>query len=142
MWPGCWSGWASACLDGRRLDAVHGTQYLVPIFGAFHPGREASDQRHLLAGVVPGRAFAQIGGDEPPDQVRVREVVGPQAAVPGLGLQPEGQAYAYCSFGCRRSRYVSMIQPLRSRASARSRSIRGAASARGPEARISSGVPM
>ncbi len=44
--------------------------------------------------------------------------------------------------GLLRSRYVSMIQPFRSRASARSRSISGAVSAIGPDARISSGVPM
>lgn len=41
----------------------------------------------------------------------------------------------------RRSRYVSMIQPLRARASVRSSSIRPATSASFPETRISSGVP-
>lgn len=45
------------------------------------------------------------------------------------------------SYERRRSRYVSMIQPLRARARARTRTISSATSASAPATRISSGVP-
>ncbi len=104
--------------DGRNVPA----RYDARVSGS---RSDASGQHKKAAVMVSDRRMHAVGE-------RRRRTHGHRAPLSPL---------CYRSFGFRRSRYVSMIQPLRSRASARSRSMRGAASAIGPEARISSGVP-
>lgn len=122
--------------DAARLARPAAARAVVPRRAVqAHPPRRAGAVAWLGDGSAPLRPASRPPAATP---WQARWVVRPPQHAPHPARPPPQPPSGYER---RRSRYVSMIQPLRSRACARTRTISSATSASAPATRISSGVP-